>query len=55
MDYKTSKEMENIDWESCQSKYQDIHDKFVDTNDCLKVFLILWHTIFKWTEAINSN
>ena len=30
MDYKTSKEMENIDWESCQSKYQDIHDKFVE-------------------------
>lgn len=22
--------MENIDWESCQSKYQDIHDKFVE-------------------------
>lgn len=22
MDYKTSKEMENIIWESCQSKYQ---------------------------------
>lgn len=30
MEYKTSKEMENIDWESCQSKYQDIHDKFVE-------------------------
>ena len=30
MKYKTSKEMENIDWESCQSKYQDIHDKFVE-------------------------
>ena len=24
MDYKTSKEIENIDWESCQSKYQEI-------------------------------
>lgn len=22
--------MENIDWESCQSKYQDIHNKFVE-------------------------
>ena len=30
MDYKTLKEMENIIWESCQSKYQDIHDKFVE-------------------------
>lgn len=30
MDYKTSKEMENINWESCQSKYQVIHDKFVE-------------------------
>ena len=29
MDYKTSKDMEIIDWESCQRKYQDIHDKFV--------------------------
>ena len=30
MDNKTLKEMENIDWESCQSKYQDIHNKFVE-------------------------
>ena len=30
MDYKTLKEMDNIDWESCQSKYQDIHNKFVE-------------------------
>ena len=30
MDYKTLKEMENNIWESCQSKYQDIHDKFVE-------------------------
>ena len=30
MDYKTSKEMENIAWESCKSKYQDTHDKFVE-------------------------
>ena len=55
MDYKTSKEMENVDWESCQSNYQDIHDKFVDTNDCLKLFLIPWHTIFKWTKAIINS
>lgn len=30
MEYKTQKEMENINRESCQSKYQDIHDKFVE-------------------------
>ena len=30
MEYKTSKDMENIDWDSCQSKYQDIHDRFVE-------------------------
>ena len=30
MDYKTLKEMDNIDWESCQSKNQDIHNKFVE-------------------------
>ena len=30
MHYKTWKEIESMDWESCQSKYQDIHDKFVE-------------------------
>ena len=30
MDFKTSSEMENIDCESCRSKYQDIHEKFVE-------------------------
>ena len=28
MDYKASKTMENIEWESCQSKYQNILDKY---------------------------
>ena len=27
IDYKTTKTMENIHWESCHSKYQDILDK----------------------------
>ncbi|KAM4713868.1 endonuclease domain-containing 1 protein-like [Anableps anableps] len=27
--YKSSKYQENIDWESCQSKYADIHEDFV--------------------------
>ena len=26
LDYKTAKTMENIDWESCQTKYSDILD-----------------------------
>ena len=30
MRHKTSKEIESMDWESCQSKYQDIHEKFVE-------------------------
>ena len=30
IDYKTSKEIENIDWESCQSKYHDIHERFIE-------------------------
>ena len=28
LDYKASKAMENIDWESCQNKYQDIMDSW---------------------------
>jgi len=28
IDYKTTKTMENVDWESCHSKYQDILDKY---------------------------
>ena len=28
IDYKTTKTMENIDWESCHSKCQDILDKY---------------------------
>ena len=47
MDYKTSKEMKNIDWGSCKNKYQDIHDEFVDTNDC--------HTTFMLTKAILNS
>ena len=30
IDYKTSKAMENVDWESCQTKYQDILDKYLE-------------------------
>ena len=30
LDYKTAKTMENIDWESCQTKYSDILDLFND-------------------------
>ena len=28
--YKVSKTTENIDWESCQSKYSDIHKRLLD-------------------------
>ena len=28
IDYKRAKSMENIDWESCHSKYQDILDNY---------------------------
>ena len=30
MEYKTSRAIENIDWESCQTKYGDILQLFVD-------------------------
>ena len=29
IDYKTS-ELENVDWESCQRKYQEIRERFID-------------------------
>ena len=28
IDYKVSKSMENIDWESCHNKYQEILEKY---------------------------
>lgn len=30
IDYKTAKTIENVDWESCQTKYQDILAKFLE-------------------------
>ena len=30
IEYKAAKSIENIDWESCQSKYGDILDRFVN-------------------------
>ena len=54
VDYKTSKAIENADWESCQSEYQDIFDKLLQqypSPEEAAVMLDLWS---RKTRAMKS-
>jgi len=51
LDYKSTKLQENVDWESCQSKYSDIMEAFQAQYSQLRRFSL---TMLTWSQKPKS-